>query len=1014
MLKARTDGSMPIRLLPNERAVGAAPVPRPTGTVTFLFTDIEGSTRLWERYSAEMPAAFQRQEAILRQAIADHEGYAYKMIGDAFQAAFATAPAALAAALAAQRSLAAEDWGPIEPLRVRMALDAGVVEERGDDYVGPLLNRTARLLAAGHGGQILLSAAAHELVSGQLPHGAALRDLGIHRLKDLTRPEPIFQVVVPDLPADFPLLRTAAPPTPDLPVPPTPFIGRAMELDEIAALLDDPACRLLTLAGPGGIGKTRLALESARQQSAAYQHGAYFVDLAPLSSAAPIVSAIADALRLPSHGAGDPREALLSYLREKHLLLLLDNFEHVLPGAALLGDILAEAPRIKLLVTSRERLCLRAERVYDVGGLVFPGRVEQPDFEVFDAVQMFVAYARHTYARYQLEEADKPAVMRICQLADGMPLGIELAAAWARMLPAAAIAGQIEASLDFLATTMRDVPPRHNSMRAVFTHSWSLLSEEEQAVFERLSVFRGGFTRQAAQHVAAAAIGPLARLIDKSLLHADSDGRYALHELLRQFAEEELSAHAEQETLARDRHSDFFLSFLASKEPDLKGARQTTALAEIEHEFENIRSAWLWAIRRGCWQNLRRSMVAFSFFIDIRSRQQEGLDLYQRIVDATGASGRALEELEPEPALTAAIALTKQAFILSRLGRIDAINDCLERGRATVLRFGSPYDIGTHNHYYALACIADPEEARSLFEQAQSLFQAMGAQWELGFALSGMGMHAFGRGMNDEARRLFREALTNWRETGMPISIAAALHNLGLVAFALGQYEEAARLQRESLALRQASNQGLTIAQCQESMGDIACVQAQLEAAEGYYDEALALYRDLGHSTHQSRLLSKLGGAVLTQGQLARTAELLAEALAIAERNADQRGIARVHAQLGYLAFEQRALATATQHWRTCLDIGLRVRDRQQILVTLDALIGLSALMVEAGDPEQAVELLTLIRRAASIDRHTQTRAERTLADIEASLAPGRFAAAQARGRLLELDAAVAGALATH
>jgi class 3 adenylate cyclase len=283
---------------------------RPSGTVTFLFTDIEGSTRLWEQHAALMPTAFQRQEAILREAIAFHGGYPYKMSGDSFQAAFATAPQALAAALAAQRALAAENWSAIESLRVRMALDSGVVEERGDDYVGPLLNRTARLMAAGHGGQILLSAAARELLWNQLPPGVSVCNLGAHQLKDITRPEQIFQVVAENLPFAFPPLRTMTAPAPPLPHPATPFIGRATELAEIHALLDDPACRLLTLSGLGGIGKIRLALALAAERADRYLHGVWFVNLAPLSSADGVVSAIADTFKLSGPGVVDAKEAL--------------------------------------------------------------------------------------------------------------------------------------------------------------------------------------------------------------------------------------------------------------------------------------------------------------------------------------------------------------------------------------------------------------------------------------------------------------------------------------------------------------------------------------------------------------------------------------------------------------------------------------------------------------------------------------------------------------------------------
>src|SRR5262245_5446108 len=369
----------------NVQADGPPPSPasllRPSGTVTFLFTDIVGSTRLWEQYPAEMPDAFHRHETIVREVVAAHGGHLYKMIGDAFQAAFATAPSALAAALAAQRRLIAEEWGAIGSLQVRMALDSGVVEQRDDDYVGPLLNRTARLLAAAHGGQVLLSAATSELVRVQLPSGLALRELGVYHLKGLRHPEPIFQVVAPDLPSEFPALAARAADQGNLPPEPTPFVGRVKEVEAVRLCLCDPSVRLLTLTGSGGIGKTRLALQVAAAFRDAYRDGVWFVDLTPIHDVNLVSTAIVQTLNVGGMRSEASTEWLTRYLRDMQLLLVLDNFEQVLGANVLLSDVLRSAPQVTLLVTSCSRLHLAAEHELAILPMALPDLHQLPSLD---------------------------------------------------------------------------------------------------------------------------------------------------------------------------------------------------------------------------------------------------------------------------------------------------------------------------------------------------------------------------------------------------------------------------------------------------------------------------------------------------------------------------------------------------------------------------------------------------------------------------------------------------------
>ncbi|MCP4589222.1 MAG: hypothetical protein GY842_00620, partial [bacterium] len=410
-----------------------------------------------------------------------------------------------------------------------------------------------------------------ELLHNRLSSGVELRDMGKHRLKNLAYPEHIFQVVAPDLHADFPPLRTLDYRPNNLPVQPTPFVGREAVLAEIAGRLHDPDCRLLTLLGPGGSGKTRLALETGAAQLDNYSHGVWFVPLAALQSVDAIVPTVARALGFSFYAdaggsAGpDPQQQLLDYLRQKTMLIIMDNYEHLLSplnppmggtkGGDLVTDILKTAPDVKVLATSRARLNVQGEQLFPVAGMNFPAKDTLEQAAQYSAIKLFLGSARRVQPDFELTPANLADVARICRLVQGMPLGILLAAGWIEMLTPAEIAAEIGTSLDFLETDVRDVPARHRSMRAVFDHSWNLLTERERQVLHGLSVFRGGCTREAAQEITGASLRELMALVRKSLLHRASGGRYEMHELLRQYSAERLDQSPTESEAVRDRHS---------------------------------------------------------------------------------------------------------------------------------------------------------------------------------------------------------------------------------------------------------------------------------------------------------------------------------------------------------------------------------------------------------------------------------------------------------------------------
>jgi predicted ATPase len=421
-----------------------------------------------------------------------------------------------------------------------------------------------------------------------------------------------------------------------LPPQTTPFIGRTEELAEIQTLLANSDCRLLTLVGPGGIGKTRLALEVARQFS--FPNGVHFVPFQSLSSPDFMVAAIADAVGFQFYPGGDPKQQLLAYFREKTMLLIMDNLEHLLDGVYLLVEILAAAPGVRILATSRERLNLLEEWVLDVNGLRYPTSESEAIIENYSAVELFLQHAHRVKLSLKLSDRNKPAVLRLCHVVGGMPLALELAAPWVRLLPIDDIASEIERCLDILATTARDVEPRHRNMRATFEPTWNRLSEEEQSVFKKLSVFRGGFTREAAEYVAEASLPTLSALVDKSLLRVDANGRYDIHELLRQYGQERFQTSPEESDNTQERHSTYYANFLLRRERELKSDEQLAAFEKIKIEFDNIRTAWRWMVGHAKAAEIRKCLFALWCFLEQQYYFQEGEIIFQLAAEALAQS----------------------------------------------------------------------------------------------------------------------------------------------------------------------------------------------------------------------------------------------------------------------------------------------------------------------------------------------------------------------------------------
>src|SRR5581483_10076360 len=540
----------------------------PSGTVTFLFTDIEGSTKLWEQYPEAMKIALSKHDEILRKKIEANRGHIIKTTGDGIHAVFGTALDGVLAALDTQRALLAGNWDEIKPhnVKIRIGLHTGEAEARAGDYYGPVLNRAARLMSVGHGGQTLLSTVTADLVREHLSDGASLRDLGEHRLKDLIRSEHVFQLTHPDLPADFPPLKSLDSYSNNLPIQLTSFIGRERELDRAKKQLT--STRLLTLIGPGGTGKTRLSLQIGAEMLPAFADGVWLAELAPLADPSLILQTVASVFGIREQLGMSLNELLIDYLRAKNLLLIMDNCEHLIEACAeLIDQLLRTCANLKIVASSREALGISGETVYRVPSLSLPGPDEatREALTQSESVQLFIERATAANPKFDLSEKNASFVAQICRRLDGIPLALELAAARITVFSVEQIASRLDDRFRLLTGGSRTALPRQQTLRALIDWSYDLLTEEERALLRRLSIFAGGWTFDAADAICAKhdVLNILTQLVNKSLVIFDEEGsepRYRMLETVRQYARDKLLERGESEE-ARNAHLDFFFQF---------------------------------------------------------------------------------------------------------------------------------------------------------------------------------------------------------------------------------------------------------------------------------------------------------------------------------------------------------------------------------------------------------------------------------------------------------------------
>jgi predicted ATPase/class 3 adenylate cyclase len=936
----------------------------PRGTVAFLFTDVEGSTRLWEAHREAMARAVVRHFVILDEAISSHRGVRFKSVGDAVQAAFPAVPNAVEAAIAAQLALGREDWGEPGPLRVRMAVHAGEATPQDGDYLAPALNRLARVLGAGYGEQVLLTETARALAS-PLPDGYTARDLGAHRLRDLLEAQHVFQLHGPGLRSEFPPLRTLDRLPNNLPAQPWPLLDREAELPALVAKVTTPGCRLVTLLGPGGIGKTRLALQAAADVLDAFEDGVWWIPLAAIVDPGTVAQTIAVALGV-REVPGEPIDTTLAvHLRERRTLLLLDNFEQVVEAAPLVQQLLAAAPNLVVLATSREPLLLRGEHEFPVAPLASPApgeRVSPEEALCFPAVRLFVDRAQAVNPRFSLDASNAQDVAAICRRLDGLPLAIELAAARSRLLPPAALLARLDRRLAILTGGARDLPTRQQTLRATIAWSYDLLEPEERSLFARFAVFAGGFTLEAADAVCGAAGGLAIELLDgvdslfqKSLLRQNEglggDPRFAMLETVREFALELFQELPDAEALRRA-HADAYLALAEGADlGDL--AAQASVLDRLEAEHSNMRQAFAFYESRGAagLTELVRLGAALAPFWWSHGHFAEGRRLLER---ATAARGEV-------PTEHCAAAISGLAFLAEAQGDFAA--------------------------------------AQSGQEEALTLFQELNDGEGLARTLSSLGEIARQLGDLDAARARHQEALEAWRATGDAAGTAGALIGLGLVRQLEGDYAGAEPVLREGLALFGTVGDEYGEGHALNRLGMLAMSTGDLAAAIERFRESLRRWHVLGNQQMIANDLHNLGEAHHLSGSLNEAERHYREALGRFEELGDLRGRGFALCHLGLLALDHGNVAEARDLLRQSLRLrwgaGLRAS-------TADTLEALAETTWRFGEAERAATML----QAAS-----QIRAETGLA--RQPIYEARYAAvAQAIGfapaaGALDLDAAI-------
>ena len=756
---------------------------------------------------------------------------------------------------------------------------------------------------------------------------------------------------------------------PSLPLPLTPFFGREQELAELTRMLADPECRCITLVGPGGIGKTRLALQVAHHQKHKFADGSAFIPLVSVESIDSVIPTIATAIHFAFYGPSEPKLQLFNYLRDKHMLLIVDNVESLLVDqrgqgtiAELLIEILQQATAVKLLVTSRELIKMQEEWPFEVQGLSFPSERPETGFDKHSAVALFVQRARRANPGLEMNSEDKASVDRLCRLVEGMPLAIELAATWVRILLPAEITTEIEKSVDFLNAQMLDLPERHRSMRAVFDQSWRMLSNEDKQVLAKLSIFRGGFQRQAAEKVAGATLQVLSSLVMRSLIRRNANARYDLHELIRQYAASKLAENPEELESTQECHSLYYLGLLEEQGVRLQSHQQKEAIAALIGDMDNIRAAWDWSITNHEFIRLYQVSPRLMHLFEVRNWFKEGDITFQKTADALRGSTRE-SELDAFHKVALHAMLAHWGFFRFRLGKGEEAYNILSP-TATFLGRSTGYFATIYSHMYlGIDCwiLGKFSEAKESFQESRALAKEHGESWYEALDTEFLGMVAIEQGEYTQARQYLTEALTVHRRVGDPSMTAHALSYLGRALRLLGEYREAEKIFNESLALSHENGYRVATGLALDGLGNVAYSEGRYEVAQTFFSESASLFQEMGDTHRLSRTLNHRGLNSMARGDT----------------------------------------VGAQNDFRTALRMAYEGR---WIPTMLYALTGLAALEIKREVSQSILELVCYILQHPASAQETKNLAARLQMELEARLPQAGIEAAQQSAMRKNLD----------
>lgn len=910
------------------RPVAISSLPTGPVTTTILMSDIVGSTHIIQQVPDVYPHALERHHFLLQTTFSQYSGQECKEMSNGFVVAFGSAGSALAAAIAAQKAIAEEPWPEaIGDLQVRMALHTGDVrQDDAGNYEGEVLHYTSRMLTAAHGGQVLVSEATAGLLSSDVlaSNGAQLSDLGVYRLRDIPEAKRIFQVLWPDMgQSDFGPLAAESGHRSNLPARFTRFFGRAAEQEQLAAILAAPETRLVTITGPGGNGKTRLALEVAERQAGIFAGAVYFVPLTDLSDPSLIAGAILNALRVPH----SPQQQLLiqaaEVLAQKPTLLVLDNFEQFLGVGAqdiegavgVVQTLLADVPSLKILITSRQLLGLSVEREFALSPMPVPdGNESAEQLSVFDSVQLFIDRAQQVKPDFQVSNTNAAAVAAIAVNLEGIPLAIELAAARAQVLPPSQILTQLSRRFDFLTTRRRDTNDRHRTLHDAMDWSYQLLTPELQRFFCRLSVFRGGGTIEAAEAVCEE---PLSldyweQLRECSLVFSreqdnrSGEIRFVMLETLREFAEALLSP-SEKNALSA-RHLKWCFDLASAAPTDLGSLDPTAALARLDAELDNIRAALAWcrdettADFETIETGLQLAANLDRFWL-MRGYLNEGRDFYANLLARWGDT----------PTVAQAEALSAAAVIAREQGNYTGSRTLAEQSLAVWRKIGDPQGIarGLNNAAIAAKDTDDISAARSLYGESLALYDELGDETWAALVLNNLSNLAREQGDYVAARAAAEQGLARQHKLGDRVRIANSLGTLAVVSKEEGDLPTAQELFEQALALLKELEDRRGIAISLSNLADLARTRGEYETSQGLYDDSLALWRDLGYKERIAATLSDLAGIATERGDYTTAQSLYVEGLSLWQEMASLPGLTSTLHGFARLALAQGQAARA-------------------------------------------------------------------------------------------------------